>query len=780
MTSSITDLSEQLSKWSSHIEQSKDQLKTELERWQGYIEEYNSLSKQLETFADETVRPAMIPFGKLAFMPGKFIHTNEIMVYLGDQYYVERSTKQALSIIENRKQGIEENLRLVEAQWNAIKMKSETADSNVFPSSEGFNEEGLPIMEIREELPANLSSSSSNDSNKKIDKGKSSALPSNSFVQYDINKNKLDTSSSSSDNNNKNDNDELMNLLNELEKEEEEEELQKQQQLIEQQLSLCNLESEEDEEEGHSQFLEDQDIDEELYDTEIADNMFDHFDDDEEYATQGVVDKEDFSSYLENQNEDDNTAHLEKNINSDRDVIQNVDEKNVINEVVEIPVKNKISKTTISSVAVEQPNKKVSKFKQARLEQMKNDKQDEIPSLNEDIKTSNNKTRRFKPTIPTERKKKVTEQSLPSSSTTLLNSIPEVVSTKKEKIENNNNNNNEMKSIIREVSDNITPSSPSPLPAKKKVSKFKQYQEQQRQKEYESNTVSTAGSKIKSKKGTPIHVPSRDIITFDDNAVVADEEKSSTKKKVSWEMTTSVREHDITSAPKESEGIYNKPLKSAATATMNNDIDDEGFIQTTIRSPSDIFRLVKHNQPTFKSDEDGYPILDDNTLTTNDITVLSEADIRELAHSARLNEPIDMFRPANGMDEDQLPTIHPFKPSSMIEPAQVKNKKMDTGIMRGNVLEREIESLDLDEVEDDMDLREIKSSYQRQRQNILATMGGLSFETKPEIEVFDEELPLPKDEQTNKDEDNEEIEKPKKVSRFKAARMAMMHNPMEQ
>ncbi|CAO3643307.1 unnamed protein product [Cunninghamella echinulata] len=780
MTSSITDLSEQLSKWSSHIEQSKDQLKNELERWQGYIEEYNSLSKQLEAFADETVRPAMIPFGKLAYMPGKFIHTNEIMVYLGDQYYVERSTKQALSIIENRKQGIEENLRLVEAQWNAIKMKSESVDSNVFPSSEGFNEEGLPIMEIREELPANLPSSSSNDMTKKIDKGKSPALPPDLSVQYDINKKVLNTSTNSNNNNNKNDHDELMNLLNELEKEEEEEELQKQQQLIEQQLSLCNLESEEDEEEGRNQFLEEQDIDDELYDTEIADNMFDHFDDDEEYAMQGVVDKEDFSSYLENQNEDDNTTQLEKKVNNDHDVIKNVDEKKVINEVIEIPVKNKTPKTTPSSETVEQSNKKISKFKQARLGQMKNDQQDEIPSLNEDIKTSNNKTRRFKPTIPTERKKKVIEQSASTStSTALLNSIPEVVPTKKENMDNNNNNINEMKSIIREISDNITPSSPSP-PVKKKVSKFKQYQEQQRQKGQESSTASATDVKIKSKKGTPIHVPSRDRITFDDHTVVANEERPSTKKKVSWEMTTSVREHDIASAPKESEGIYNKPLKSAAIATMNNGVDEEGFIQTTIRSPSDIFKLVKHNQPNFKTDEDGYPILDDNTITTNDITVLSEADIRELAHSARLNEPIDMFRPANGMDEDQLPILHPFKPSSMIEPVQVKNKKMDTGIMRGNVLEREIESLDLDEVEDDMDLREIKSSYQRQRQNILATMGGLSFDTKPEIEVFDEELPLPKDEQTNKDEDDEEIEKPKKVSRFKAARMAMMHNPMEQ
>lgn len=39
-------------------------------------------------------------------MPGKIIHTNEILVLLGDQYYAERSAKQAIEIVKRRKQGI--------------------------------------------------------------------------------------------------------------------------------------------------------------------------------------------------------------------------------------------------------------------------------------------------------------------------------------------------------------------------------------------------------------------------------------------------------------------------------------------------------------------------------------------------------------------------------------------------------------------------------------------------------------------------------------------------
>jgi prefoldin subunit 5 len=38
-------------------------------------------------------------------MPGKIVHTNEILVLLGDQYYAERSAKEALGILQRRREG---------------------------------------------------------------------------------------------------------------------------------------------------------------------------------------------------------------------------------------------------------------------------------------------------------------------------------------------------------------------------------------------------------------------------------------------------------------------------------------------------------------------------------------------------------------------------------------------------------------------------------------------------------------------------------------------------
>ena len=45
-----------------------------------------------------------VPFGKFGYMPGKLYHTNEVMVLLGDNWFAKRSARQALEMVERRKQ----------------------------------------------------------------------------------------------------------------------------------------------------------------------------------------------------------------------------------------------------------------------------------------------------------------------------------------------------------------------------------------------------------------------------------------------------------------------------------------------------------------------------------------------------------------------------------------------------------------------------------------------------------------------------------------------------
>ncbi|KAI8089756.1 Prefoldin subunit-domain-containing protein [Halteromyces radiatus] len=729
MTSSLTDLS----RWSSRIEQNKTELQIELNRWKTYQEEYNALETQLQTLSDETVRPAMIPFGKLAFMPGKLIHTNEITVYLGDQYYVERSTKQALGILQRRKEVVDENLRLVEAQWNAMKAKSDTVNKNLFPSAEGVNEEGLPIMEIREEIPDSPPKSPINTNN--------------NIEQLPI------SSSSSSTQQNLDDNNDLMKMLDALELEEEEEEREKQQQLMEKQLDFFEMENDR----NNNDDYDDEDLDD-IYDTEIADNMFDHFEDDEDYATQGVVDQEDFTIQ-----DDLNDTSLEN-----RNKIESIDTEEPIKEIVAERLETKPSTTTtftempttstIDDIPPPPTKKKISKFKQLQMESQKDNETTSVID-DEQPKKPVNTMPKFKVQKPADRKRKQQQQQPSPVSPPISSShIPDVIPQESTKEIGQS-------SSLSTVQQRISP--PPEDKPKKKVSKFKQFQEQQRQQQ-KTSIVSTTKSKTnKPKKGTPIDVPHKDIENLPHSISMADHSTNDTSsinnKKVSWKMTTSVREHDRLSAPQaDPQDTYNKPLKEADQENQS--------MQTVIRSPSDIFRVVKQHQP--KLEEDGYPSLDrDDTLSTATIQV----DLRDLASSVSLTDPIPMWRPNYEVDEDKLPITQPFKSSTPQATIMTPKSKMDTNTMRGVVMERESEELDLDEVTDDMDFKEIKSTYQQQRQNMLATMGGLSFDVKPEFEVFDEDLPLPTKEKSNS-EKRDEPEKPKKMSRFKAARMGLKND----
>lgn len=72
--------------------------------------EYRSLKDKLETLTDKTSHQVMVPFTKKAFMPGRLIHTNEILVLLGENWFVERSAKQAREICERRLERCEETL----------------------------------------------------------------------------------------------------------------------------------------------------------------------------------------------------------------------------------------------------------------------------------------------------------------------------------------------------------------------------------------------------------------------------------------------------------------------------------------------------------------------------------------------------------------------------------------------------------------------------------------------------------------------------------------------
>ena len=69
-----------------------------------YIRDYESLLHRLTTLSDKTTHDIMVPIAgsKLAFMPGYIHHTNEVLVLIGDNYFVEKSTKEAMEFVNRR------------------------------------------------------------------------------------------------------------------------------------------------------------------------------------------------------------------------------------------------------------------------------------------------------------------------------------------------------------------------------------------------------------------------------------------------------------------------------------------------------------------------------------------------------------------------------------------------------------------------------------------------------------------------------------------------------
>ncbi|RHZ47267.1 hypothetical protein Glove_586g37 [Diversispora epigaea] len=127
-----------------------------LEIWKKYESDYNGLKEVLENLDQETEYKVMVPIGNLAFMPGKLIHTNEILAMLGENWFAERSAKQSIGIVERRTEMVRKTIKDLEIQLENQRTKiGLTTNVLGLNHTERLNEEGLPFVEIVEEVQEN-------------------------------------------------------------------------------------------------------------------------------------------------------------------------------------------------------------------------------------------------------------------------------------------------------------------------------------------------------------------------------------------------------------------------------------------------------------------------------------------------------------------------------------------------------------------------------------------------------------------------------------------------
>ena len=70
-------------------------------------EEYNTLDDQLKSLPERLTHEILIPIGKIGFIPGNIVHSNELLVYLGENTFIEQTASQARGIVSRRLENID-------------------------------------------------------------------------------------------------------------------------------------------------------------------------------------------------------------------------------------------------------------------------------------------------------------------------------------------------------------------------------------------------------------------------------------------------------------------------------------------------------------------------------------------------------------------------------------------------------------------------------------------------------------------------------------------------
>ncbi|BGP23623.1 uri1, prefoldin-like chaperone [Rhodotorula toruloides] len=169
-------------------------LKLQLSQMQQAIEGFAQLRRKLETFTDEPTWNAYIPFGPLAYFSGQLVHTNDITPMLAPEGEAEPCVEggkaggeeqgQGRRVLRSAKQAREEAGKLqkdLEARIASLQEEIATEEEELRKKREGerkngkaglagadmgdedwtinergevINEEGLPMFDIREDLPS--------------------------------------------------------------------------------------------------------------------------------------------------------------------------------------------------------------------------------------------------------------------------------------------------------------------------------------------------------------------------------------------------------------------------------------------------------------------------------------------------------------------------------------------------------------------------------------------------------------------------------------------------
>eukprot|EP01071_Lankesteria_metandrocarpae_P012791 Lankesteria_metandrocarpae@DN6279_c0_g1_i1.p2 len=132
----------------SYASKNVDRLEEEHKCLETFENELLGVARLLAQLPAKVEHEILVPFGPIAFFPGRLVHTNEVKTCIGDDYYVHWTTPQARANVERRLQfvaeGKEEKLKNIKSIKERIGLSASTLAAEYPATAEG---EEMPVEE---------------------------------------------------------------------------------------------------------------------------------------------------------------------------------------------------------------------------------------------------------------------------------------------------------------------------------------------------------------------------------------------------------------------------------------------------------------------------------------------------------------------------------------------------------------------------------------------------------------------------------------------------------
>jgi unconventional prefoldin RPB5 interactor 1 len=146
MTDLGAELPAALDLYDREVRTAQAQARQELDKLLQTDQELQQVDSLLAELPGALRREVLVPFGSQAFFPGELVHTNELMVQLGSEYFVRCTAPTARQILQRRRSASGAAAARLQQQLDALQARLDVAASSL------SNESGDPMREIRESV----------------------------------------------------------------------------------------------------------------------------------------------------------------------------------------------------------------------------------------------------------------------------------------------------------------------------------------------------------------------------------------------------------------------------------------------------------------------------------------------------------------------------------------------------------------------------------------------------------------------------------------------------